>query len=52
MATDVLVENNFKKNEKTPGLWDRGVATGEPDQKPDGKKMTRSVGQGYGLWWV
>ncbi len=37
MATDVLVENDFKKMKKT-GLWDRGVATGGPGQKPDLKK--------------
>ncbi len=38
MATDVLVEHNFKKWKK-PGLWDRGVATGEPGQKSDRKKL-------------
>ncbi len=48
-----LVQNRlFKKNGKTPGLWDHGVATGEPGQKPIRKKMTRSVRQWYGLWWV
>ncbi len=53
MATDVLVENDFfKKKMKKPGLWDRSVATGGPGQKPDRKKMTRSVRQRYGLWWV
>ncbi len=38
MTTDVLVENDFKKKWKRPGLWDRGVATGGPSQKPDRKK--------------
>ncbi len=38
MATDVLVENDFLKNEKNPGLWDHGVATGGPGQKLDRKK--------------
>ncbi len=32
-----------KKNEKNTGLWDRGMVTGGPGQKPDWKKMTRSV---------
>ncbi len=58
MAIDVLVEND-KKMKKT-GLWDCGVATGGPGQKPDRKKMTRSVRkkmtqsvrQRYGLWRV
>ncbi len=36
MATDVLVENDFKEMKK-PGLWDLGVATGGPGQKPDKK---------------
>ncbi len=35
---------------KKPGLWDRGVATGGPGQKPDRKKINRSVRQRYGLW--
>ncbi len=52
MATDVLVENDFIKKWKKPSLWDRGVATGGPGQKPDRKKMTRSVRQRYGLWRV
>ncbi len=39
MATDVLVENVFLKKWKKPGLWDHGVATGGPGQKPDGKKQ-------------
>ncbi len=38
MATDVLVKNDFKKNEKKTGLWDRGVATGGLGQKPDRKE--------------
>ncbi len=39
MATDVLVENDFKKIKiKNPCLWDRDVATGGPGQKPDRKK--------------
>ncbi len=38
MATDVLVENNFLKKWKKPGLWDRGVTTGGSGQKPDRKK--------------
>ncbi len=38
MATDVLVKTDFKKNGKKPGLWDRGVATGGPGQKPVRKK--------------
>ncbi len=37
---------------KKPGLWDRDVSTGRPGQKPDRKKMTRSVRQRYGLWRV
>ncbi len=39
------VENVFKKKEKEkkPGLWDRGIVTGGPGQKPDWKKMTHSV---------
>ncbi len=37
MATDVLVENGLKKWKKT-GLWDCGVTTGGPGQKPDRKK--------------
>ncbi len=37
---------------KKPGLWDRGVAIGEPGQEPDRKKMTRSVRQRYGLGWL
>ncbi len=38
MATDVLVENDFLKKMKKSDLWDRGVATGGPGQKPDRKK--------------
>ncbi len=38
MATDVLVENDFKKKWKNPDLWDHGVSTGGPGQKPDRKK--------------
>ncbi len=53
MATDVLVQNDLeKKNGKKPGLWDHGVATGGPGQKPDWNKMTRSVRQSYGFWRV
>ncbi len=37
MATDVLVKNDVKKMKK-PGLWDGGVSTGGPGQKPDRKK--------------
>ncbi len=49
IATDVLVENDFKKKIKNPRLSDCGVATGGPGQKPDRKKMTQSVRQRYGL---
>ncbi len=52
MATDVLVENDFLKKMKKPGLWNCGVTTSRPGQKPDRKKMTRSVRQQYGLWRV
>ncbi len=52
MAPDVLVQNDLEKNGKNPGMWDRGVATGGPGQKPDRKKMTRSVRQSYGFWKV
>ncbi len=38
MATDVLVENDFLKKWKKPGLWDCGVATGGSGQKLDRKK--------------
>ncbi len=37
---------------KKPGLWDHGVATGGPGQKPDKKKNDRSVRQQYVLWRV
>ncbi len=37
---------------KKPRLWNRGVATGRPGQKPDRKKITRSVRQWYSLWGV
>ncbi len=40
MATDILVENDFKKMKK-PGMWDRSMATGGPGQKPDRKKWPR-----------
>ncbi len=52
MATDVLVQNDLEKPQKKPSLWDRGMATGGPGQKPDRKKMTWSVRQSYGLWQV
>ncbi len=35
MATDILGENNFLKKWKKPGLWDRGVASGGPGEKPE-----------------
>ncbi len=38
MTTDVVVENDFLKKLKKPGLWDRGVATGGLGQKSDRKK--------------
>ncbi len=50
MATDILIQNDLKKPGKKLGLWDRGVATGGPGQKPDWKKMTRSVRQSFGFW--
>ncbi len=47
-----LGRKRHQKKMKKPGLWDRGVATGGPGQKPDRKKMIRSVRQRYGLWRV
>ncbi len=46
------VEKCLKKKMKKPGLWDRGMVNGGPGQKPDWKKMSRSVRQWYGYWWV
>ncbi len=42
----------FKNNGRTPGLWDRGVATGGPGQKPVRKKRPGLSDSGYGLWRV
>ncbi len=33
-------------------MWDCGVATGGPGQKPVRKKMIRLSDRGYGLWRV
>ncbi len=44
------VENVLKM--KKPGLWDLVMVTGGPGQKPNWKKMTQSVRQWYGHWWV
>ncbi len=47
------VENVFeKKKGKNTSLWVHGMVTGGPGQKPDWKKITRSVRQWYGYWWV
>ncbi len=46
------VKNVFEKKWKKPDLWVRGMVTGGPGQKPDWKKMTRSVRQWYGHWRV
>ncbi len=35
---------------KETSLWDRGMVTGGPGQKPDRKKMTQSIRQWYGHW--
>ncbi len=35
-----------------PGLWDHGMVIDGLGQKPDWKKMTRSVRQWYGHWWL
>ncbi len=37
------VQKVFEKKWKKTRLWDRGMVTGGPGQKPDRKKMTRSV---------
>ncbi len=52
VVTDVRVENVFEKKNKKTSLWDCGTVTGRPGQKPDWKKMTRSVRQWYGHWRV
>ncbi len=52
MVTDVYGRKWFEKKMKKPGLRDREMVTDGPCQKPDWKKMTRSVRQSYGFWWV
>ncbi len=46
-----MVKNVFEKI-KNSDPTDRGMVTGRPGQKPDWKKMTRSVRLWYGLWRV
>ncbi len=54
MATHVLVENDFKKMKKS-GLWNRDMATGGPNHKPDRKKLLGLSDRGMvsgGLNWI
>ncbi len=48
----MTIPQSHSLGSKKFGLWDRDMVTGRPGQKPDFKKMTRSVRQWYGHWRV
>ncbi len=50
--TSMTIPRSHRPGFFKPGLWDHGMVTGGPGQKPDWKNMTRSVRQWYGHWRV